>query len=134
VNKRDRQCDKNNRQVGISRPAENIKDQSKTRQDLLWTKVTGNATKRTGKQDQQRTSRTNLKPGKTYCEQTWPGMQQKEPASWLFKTSRDHQRPIYALSITIVNNRDWQRDEKNLQVLTFWFVAVSGHWSGNIQK
>jgi hypothetical protein len=54
-------------------------------------------------------------------------MQQKEPASWLFKTSRDHQRPIYALSITIVNNRDWQRDEKNLQVLTFWFVAVSGH-------
>jgi hypothetical protein len=31
-----------------SRPAENIKDQSKTRQDLLRTNMTGNATKRTG--------------------------------------------------------------------------------------
>jgi hypothetical protein len=81
--------------------------------------VTDNATKRTGKlafQDQQRTSRTNLKPGKTYCEQTCPTMQQKEPASWHFKTSREHQRPIYALSATIVNNHDQQRDEKNLQV------------------
>jgi hypothetical protein len=43
-------------------------------------------------------------------------MQRKEPASWHFKTSREHQRPIYALLVTIVNNRDQQRDEKNLQV------------------
>jgi hypothetical protein len=28
VNKRDQQCNEKNRQVGISRPAENIKDQS----------------------------------------------------------------------------------------------------------
>jgi hypothetical protein len=54
-------------------------------------------------------------------------MRQKEPVSWHFKTSREHQRPIYALLATIVNNRDRQRDEKNLQVLTFWLVAVLGH-------
>jgi hypothetical protein len=97
VNKPDQQCDKKNRQVGFSRPAEIIEDQSKTRQDLLWTNLTSNATKRTGKlafQDQQRTLRTNLKPGKTYGEQTWQAMRRKEPASWLFKNSREHQRPI----------------------------------------
>jgi hypothetical protein len=43
-------------------------------------------------------------------------MRQKERASWHFKTSREHQRPIYALPATIVNNGDQQRDEKNLQV------------------